>query len=519
VIDYYRKRIEHPEWTASEFQKDPSEFSLGADRGRIYRVVPDGARPATASPALDTASTVSLVAALESPNLWWRRTAQRLLVDGKHADAVPLLTSLARDRARPALGRLHALWTLDGLGRLDNSLVQQALNDPEPGVRENALRMADARLAKDASLTAAVVDRASKEPDGGVQFQLLETLGFLHGADAQAAQSSLLFAHIDDQWMQRAALTAGPGRAAQYLARALAPGSTVTHNEHAWPPRLLLRNGRRDRRTTRESELHEAMAAPSSNGRRLGWWWQASLLSGFTMASAARQRERSKRSANRWSASSIAATGRFASARRSAPRARAAAISSRNGGRCARRAALGRPHVSARGARCHPAAGHSRGRRSREARSAIRQSPGARGRAGRRARIAPIDQGCRHRTRIAAALGGADTGRPIGSRRPDARRARPPAAARGGLQDGHVNRGRSVSVRSAICHERRCRESAPSRARSWRTRRAPARRGEPLRGGRRARRRCDARTAGLHEDLARPATTSAAAPLPISVPI
>ncbi len=74
------------------------------------------------------------------------------------------------------------------------------------------------------SLAAAVVDRAGKEPDGGVQFQLLETLGFLHGADAEAAQSSLLFAHIDDQWMQRAALTAGPERAAQYLARALAPG-------------------------------------------------------------------------------------------------------------------------------------------------------------------------------------------------------------------------------------------------------------------------------------------------------
>ncbi len=50
VIDYYRKRIEHPEWTASEFQKDPSEFSLGADRGRIYRVVPDGAQPATSQP-------------------------------------------------------------------------------------------------------------------------------------------------------------------------------------------------------------------------------------------------------------------------------------------------------------------------------------------------------------------------------------------------------------------------------------------------------------------------------------
>jgi putative membrane-bound dehydrogenase-like protein len=281
VIDYYRKRIEHPEWTASEFQKDPSEFSLGADRGRIYRVLPDGVQPATARPTLDTASTANLVAALESPNLWWRRTAQRLLVDGKHEDAVPLLTSLARDRARPALGRLHALWTLDGLGHLDSSLVLQALSDPEPGLRENALRMSDARLAKDASLAAAVVDRAGKEPDGGVQFQLLETLGSLHGAEAEAAQSSLLFAHIDDQWMQRAALTAGPDRAAKYLARALAPGSTVTATDTPGRRDFFFATGVVLGARHEKAELHEAVGAVADRTGATQAWWQASLLSGL----------------------------------------------------------------------------------------------------------------------------------------------------------------------------------------------------------------------------------------------
>ena len=48
VIDYYRARIEHPEWTASEFHKNPAQFTLGRDRGRIYRIVPDGA-PAPAA--------------------------------------------------------------------------------------------------------------------------------------------------------------------------------------------------------------------------------------------------------------------------------------------------------------------------------------------------------------------------------------------------------------------------------------------------------------------------------------
>jgi len=281
VIDYYRKRIEHPEWTASEFQKDPSEFSLGSDRGRIYRVVPDGAQPANARPMLDTASTAMMVAALESPNLWWRRTAQRLLVDGKHEDAVPLLTSLAQDRARPALGRLHALWTLDGLGHLDSSVVLQALSDPEPGVRENALRMADQRLAKDAALGAAVVDRAGKEADGGVQFQLLETLGFLRGAEAEAAQSSLLFAHIDDQWMQRAALTAGPDRAAKYLARALAPGSTVTATDTPGRRDYFFATGVVLGARHEKGELHEAVGAVADRTAAAQAWWQASLLSGL----------------------------------------------------------------------------------------------------------------------------------------------------------------------------------------------------------------------------------------------
>ena len=281
VIDYYRKRIEHPEWTASEFQKDPSEFSLGSDRGRIYRIVPDGATISATRPALDTASTAELVRALESPTLWWRRTAQRLLVDGKHEDAVPLLTSLAQDRTRPAVGRLHALWTLDGLGRLDDSLVRQALDDPEPGVRENALRMADARLAKDASLAAAVVDRAGKESEGLVQFQLLETLGFLRGADAEAAQSTLLFAHIDDQWMQRAALTAGPERAAQYLARALTEGSTATATDTPGRRDFFFATGvvigaRRD-----QNELHRAVGAVVERPAASAAWWQAALLSGI----------------------------------------------------------------------------------------------------------------------------------------------------------------------------------------------------------------------------------------------
>ena len=224
VIDYYRARIEHPEWTASEFHKNPAQFTLGRDRGRIYRIVPDGTPVPAARPRLGSATDQALIAALSHGNLWWRRTAQRLLLDRRSPQIAPALETVARQGASP-LGRLHALWTLDGLGLLDETLVVRALGDSEPGVRENALRLAEPRLAGLAVLRAAVLARAVVEPDARAQFQLLATLGGLDSAEAKAAQQQLFFAHLDDPWMQVAALSAGPDRAAAYLQAALAPDS------------------------------------------------------------------------------------------------------------------------------------------------------------------------------------------------------------------------------------------------------------------------------------------------------
>ena len=96
VVDYYRPRIEHPEWTSSDLQKDPSPMYEGRDRGRIYKVVrADAPASRPAAPNLGTAGDVDLVRALESPNLWWRRTAQRLLVDRQSRQAIAPLQAMA----------------------------------------------------------------------------------------------------------------------------------------------------------------------------------------------------------------------------------------------------------------------------------------------------------------------------------------------------------------------------------------------------------------------------------------
>jgi hypothetical protein len=75
--------------------------------------------PSAAPTVLHRDRPDELVRALRNDNLFWRLTAQRLLVERANPDVVPQLLSLARDRSVDALGlnpgALHALWTLHGL--------------------------------------------------------------------------------------------------------------------------------------------------------------------------------------------------------------------------------------------------------------------------------------------------------------------------------------------------------------------------------------------------------------------
>jgi putative membrane-bound dehydrogenase-like protein len=107
-------------------------------RGRIYRVVWDQARkPAIAS--LQGASTAELVKALGSDLPFWRLKAQQKLVEGKFTAAADDLKKLvvANDGNTAAI---HALWTLQGLGQLDDATHRAALLAKDARLRRNAVR-------------------------------------------------------------------------------------------------------------------------------------------------------------------------------------------------------------------------------------------------------------------------------------------------------------------------------------------------------------------------------------------
>ncbi len=226
VVDYYRQIIEHPEWMADDAAQSGALYN-GIDQGRIYRITPRGSSPINWSgkTLLDENNTGDLVKALSHSNSWWRRNAQRLLTDKQDPASIGPLEHLAL-QGEAAPGRLHALWTLQGMDKLRAGVLENALADKTAGVRENAVRIAELalqneRFADKSSIITALIG-LQQETHPKVAYQLLCTLGFLETAEAIHARKQLLFRHLDDEWMQLAALSAQPSPGDRLLEEVLA---------------------------------------------------------------------------------------------------------------------------------------------------------------------------------------------------------------------------------------------------------------------------------------------------------
>ena len=206
VVDYYRQIIEHPEWMGEEVIAS-GELYNDADKGRIYRISAKESRAAEWTKGLKLADETdeALVMRLADSNGWWRQNAQRLLIDRKSTGAVDPLNAMVTNAS--SMGRLHALWTLEGLGKLKSQQIVTALQDREAGIRENAIKLAELHLSDFPELEGALIAMQS-DPDTRVRFQLLCTLGSVHSEASDNARHHLLFQDIDNKWMQVAALSA-----------------------------------------------------------------------------------------------------------------------------------------------------------------------------------------------------------------------------------------------------------------------------------------------------------------------
>ncbi len=220
MLDYYRRVIESPEWMSEQAVKAGGLYD-GSDKGRIYRITATGQKSAewTKGLKLGDESSEKLVEHLADNNRWWRINSQRLLVDRNDKKAVPALLKMAGNPKSP-MGRLHALWTLEGLAELSPALIEQALKDNEAGIRSNAIKLAELHLQDSPQLIKALL-AMQNDNDPKVRLQLLLTLGYDNSKESAAVRNKLLFKDISDKWVQIAALTASSSQTESILKEVL----------------------------------------------------------------------------------------------------------------------------------------------------------------------------------------------------------------------------------------------------------------------------------------------------------
>jgi putative membrane-bound dehydrogenase-like protein len=196
-------------------------------RGRIYRLVYRGAPPYEPL-SLSRDRPHELVDALRNDNMFWRMTAQRLLVERGQTDMLNDLYDIVADRSVDEIGlnspAVHALWTLHGLGALDGSnpraerAVHEALTHPAAGVRKNAVMV----LPRDDQVFAHLERAGSlRDDDLMVRVQALLALAELPPSDSigrtlyALGRDSVVLA---DEWLPTALYLAAHRHAAGFLA-------------------------------------------------------------------------------------------------------------------------------------------------------------------------------------------------------------------------------------------------------------------------------------------------------------
>ena len=217
VIDLYRGIIQHRISLTTYLREQIVKRGLDKPLalGRVWRIAPEGAAVAPAK-KLSEMTPAELVAELASGNSWRRETAQRLLVEAAPDNAIDAaLVALAKDSpfATP-MGRVHALWTLEGRGTVKAEAVLAGMAHDDPRVRAAAIRVSEALMAspdRDA-IVARWTELAATEAVTEVQQQLALSIGEAKSLAADLAGAALITRAGEVAFIQDAFISGLEGR-------------------------------------------------------------------------------------------------------------------------------------------------------------------------------------------------------------------------------------------------------------------------------------------------------------------
>ena len=268
VADWYNFIIQHnvfverqaPSEMVLPFKEQPrgqgNAFSSplrDINHGRVYRIVYKKAKSYQPI-ALTKNDPAGLVAALKNDNMFWRMTAQRLIVESKNEPAsasrsLPELYKIIADPAVDEIGlnspAVHALWTLHGLGVLSGNnadalrAVSGALTHKAAGVRKAAIEVLPAT-----GQTLELLQKVGLLNDPSLNVRMAAMLAMVQLPPSEAVGAELYRAALRpeneaDEWIGRALFAAAAVHSAGFLAEAAKNPPLPAGSEKTLMSRLL----------------------------------------------------------------------------------------------------------------------------------------------------------------------------------------------------------------------------------------------------------------------------------------
>jgi putative membrane-bound dehydrogenase-like protein len=160
--------------------RDPA--GIDRERGRLYRIRHKDT-PAAGKYDLAKETADQLMQDLQSYNIYFRETAQRLLVQRSTPQLRFKLQQLVLDEKQPRKPRMHALWALIGSGPLDVAFHKKLLAHSDAGYRAWAVRAAGNAGKVDDAIRKTITELAD-DPSRDVQLQVAIAARKIDGVDA-----------------------------------------------------------------------------------------------------------------------------------------------------------------------------------------------------------------------------------------------------------------------------------------------------------------------------------------------
>lgn len=214
IVDMHRGIIQQGNWTKpGSFLREVIDrwgLARNVGHGRIYRLVHDKYKPG-AKPNMLNESPSKLVTYLDHPNGWWRDNAQKQLVILGDMSVVPALKQIAKGQqailsAKPShLGRIHALWTLEGLNAIDKDVLLSAMDDENEQVRRAAIWISERYIKDNDPIILTKLDKLKADTSYDVRTQLLLSLSYNKTDKARAIIKDMLEQKLDNEMLVAAA--------------------------------------------------------------------------------------------------------------------------------------------------------------------------------------------------------------------------------------------------------------------------------------------------------------------------